>query len=489
MGKHMQSILILLLSITLLSPKYFAQSKYLMNLTNGEKTKTNEIEFDVFIKSTDSCFTLTSYQCSFSCSVGNLTSPSFSYIPGSSQLINFPRNGIGIRNTDGMPELTFASSAGSDKIDTSLIKIGRFRLKNSNSFSAGEFRILWNFSGVINTIITGSRFADITYPSMHTDLVFYPDTTSPELVKAECIGVNKVRLDFSEELDQTSALNINNYSIDNDITIHEASLSPEGKCVTLTTCDHAVNKIYTITASSLLDRSGNAISTESNCFQYSFNVLHKLSLKLFLQGPYKNGKMKTYLSQLNLIPRMQPYSNSPWNYNGSEYIDTVPGNVVDWVLIELRTAREDSSIKYRTTALLKNNGNLQDPCGNEYLTITNMPGGNYYVVVKHRNHIPVMSSIPVILSEDSVSAYDFSSSANQAYGNTEAELGENVFGIYSGDGNGNGIINDFDYKDIWKNENGTMGYKAGDFDLNGGVNIADKNLYWKINHGKVSQVP
>jgi len=284
-------------------------------------------------------------------------------------------------------------------------------------------------------------------------------------------------------------LNINYYSIDNDITIHEASLSPEGKCVTLTTCDHAVNKIYTITASSLLDRSGNAISTESNCFQYSFNVLYKLSLKLFLQGPYKNGKMKTYLSQLNLIPKMQPYSNSPWNYNGSEYIDTVPGNVVDWVLIELRTAREDSSIKYRTTALLKNNGNLQDPCGNEYLTITNMPGGNYYVVVKHRNHIPVMSSIPVILSEDSVSAYDFSSSANQAYGNTEAELGENVFGIYSGDGNGNGIINDFDYKDIWKNENGTMGYKAGDFDLNGGVNIADKNLYWKINHGKVSQVP
>ncbi|HSR16829.1 MAG TPA: hypothetical protein VLM39_01960, partial [Ignavibacteriaceae bacterium] len=124
------------------------------------------------------------------------------------------------------------------------------------------------------------------------------------------------------------------------------------------------------------------------------------------------------------------------------------------------------------------------------LTITDLQSGNYYVVVKHRNHTPLMSSQPVKLSPDSLTYYDFSSSLNKAYGDEpEVNLGENIFGSYSGDANGNGIINNNDYKDVWKIENGTMGYKAGDFDLNGGVNIYDKNLLWKINNGRASQVP
>jgi hypothetical protein len=101
-----------------------------------------------------------------------------------------------------------------------------------------------------------------------------------------------------------------------------------------------------------------------------------------------------------------------------------------------------------------------------------------------------MSSVPVKLLPDTLSYYDFSSSLNKAYGDTpEVNLGENIFGSYSGDANGNGTINNNDYKDVWKSENGTMGYKAGDFDLNGGVNIYDKNLLWKINNGRASQVP
>lgn len=489
MGEHMQRILLLLLFL-LLSRKYFGQAEYLMNLTNGEKTKSNEIEFDVYIKSTDSSFTLTSYQCSFSFNVGTLTSPSFSYVVGSSQLKNFPQNGIGIRSADGSPELTFASSAGSDIIGTSLIKVGRFCLKNSSPFSADEFRISWDFTGNINTIITGNRFADITYQSGHTNLIFYPDSTAPELIKAECIAINKVKLDFSEELDQASALDTNNYCIDGAIDINEISLSPTGCSVTLTTSEHAENKIYTLTVSNLRDRTGNLISSQANSYQYRFYMLHRLSLKLFLEGPFKNGKMETYLCKLRLIPKIQPYSDSPWNYNGSECIDTIPDDVVDWVLVELRASLPDSTTKYRSSALLKNSGNLSDLSGKEYLSITSLPSGNYYVVVKHRNHIPVMSSVPVLLSEDSISTYDFSSSATKVYGNSSTvKLGENVFGTYSGDGNGNGIINNTDYTEIWKPENGTMGYKAGDFDLNGGVNIVDKNLFWKNNNGKSTQVP
>jgi hypothetical protein len=486
----MQRILLLLLLSKLLSGIGFAQTNYLMSLSNGEKTKSDEIEFDVFIKSTDNSFTLTSYQCSFSFNAGNLSSPSFSYIQGSSELNNFPQNGIGIRNNDGISELTFASTAGNEKIDSSLLKIGRFRLKSGIPFSANEFQVIWNFSGIINTIITGSGFSNITSPDFHTNLVFYPDTACPKLIKAECIDINNVKLDFTEAIDETSAVNINNYFIDKGIIIEAASLSGEGASVTLKTSEHLLNTDYTLTASNLLDRAGNKISPSGNSIQYSIHAIHKLTLKFFLEGPYKNGRMETHLRRLNLLPKMQPYNKSPWNYSGNEYTDSLHDDAVDWVLIELRSGIQDSTTKYRKPAFLMNDGSLLDPGGNDYLTITSLQSGNYYVVVKHRNHIPVMSSVPVRLSPDSLSNYDFSSSLNKAYGDEpEVNLGENIFGSYSGDANGNGAINNNDYKDVWKIENGTMGYKAGDFDLNGGVNIYDKNLLWKINNGKASQVP
>ena len=486
----MQRILLLLLLSNLLSGFEFAQVNYLMSLCNGEKTKSDEIEFDVFIKGTDNSFTLTSYQCSFSYIAGNLSSPCFSYVEGSSELNNFPQNGIGIRNNDGISELTFASSAGNDNIDTTLHKVGHFRLKNGIPFSANEFQIAWNFSGIINTIITGIGFSNITSQDHHTNLIFYPDTTSPQLIKAECMDVKNVKLDFTEALDETSATNINNYFIDKGIIIESASLSQEGVTVNLKTSEHLLNINYNLTVSNLLDKAGNRINPLRDSVQYSIHAIHKLALKFFLEGPYKNGKMETNLRMLNLLPKMQPYNKSPWNYNGPEYTDSLPSDAVDWVLVELRSGIQDSTTKYRRTAFVRDDGSLLDPDGNAYLTITNLQSGNYYVVVKHRNHIPVMSSVPVNLITDSLTYYDFSSSLNKAYGDApEADLGENIFGIFSGDANGSGGINNDDYKDFWKPENGTMGYKAGDFDLNGGVNISDKNLYWKINNGKVTQVP
>lgn len=484
----MERILLAIFFMNLFSRVLFSQEDYLMTLTNGEQTKSDEIEFDVYIKSTDSSFNLTSYQCSFTCNSGNLTSPLFSYVPGSSQLINFPRNGIGIRKTDGVTEMTFASSAGNEKVDTAQVKVGRFRFKNSTRFPAEEFQISWNFSGIINTIITGAGFTDITHPSNHINMVFYPDTISPELRKAACVDINKVTLEFSEELEETSALPCN-FSIDNGITINDVSFSPDGRCVILTTSPHTLNKIYTVTVSGVSDRSGNSISSELNTVQYSYNILYRLSVKLFLEGPYKNGTMETHLSSLKLIPKTQPYSSTPWMYNGNEYADSISGNIVDWMLVELRRNPDDSAADYRTAALLRNDGILVDLFGNYYITFINLTDSSYYLVVRHRNHLPVISSVPVILGMDFINIYDFSSSDLTVHGNNSAiKLSKNIYGVPSGDADGNGVINTADYYDVWKQENGTIGYKAGDFDLNGGVNIADKNLYWKINNGKVLHV-
>ena len=100
-----------------------------------------------------------------------------------------------------------------------------------------------------------------------------------------------------------------------------------------------------------------------------------------------------------------------------------------------------------------------------------------------------MSKNPVLLS-DSSAQYDFTLSENRAYGNEPMKsLGNDKYGLYAADGNGNGTVNNSDYASVWKKENGSLGYEDGDFDMNGGVNIVDRNSKWNPNKGKGSQVP
>jgi hypothetical protein len=123
----------------------------------------NTYEFDVIIKSNSDAFTLTSYQASlvFNQQAVNGGQISFSYVEGTSELLNVPAIGVGLNLTDGVPKLTFASLPGEDVINSSYVRIGHFRLQNTNSF-IGDLNINLNFNGKITTIFTGSNFVDIT---------------------------------------------------------------------------------------------------------------------------------------------------------------------------------------------------------------------------------------------------------------------------------------------------------------------------------------
>lgn len=154
-----------------LSPSY-AQVDYLMTLSNWELTNQNTYEFDIFLKSRSTDFNLTSYQCAFSFNqnIVNSGSLSFSYISGSSQFTEIPPQiGIGVNNTDGTYELTFASMPGTELISSTDRKVGRFRLVNTASFTTGDPSFKWNFNGYVSTILTGNNFSNITVPANHVD--------------------------------------------------------------------------------------------------------------------------------------------------------------------------------------------------------------------------------------------------------------------------------------------------------------------------------
>lgn len=179
------------------------------------------------------------------------------------------------------------------------------------------------------------------------------------------------------------------------------------------------------------------------------------NVKVFLQGPYTvaTGLMSTALrngnsfGSTNLLPSAQPYSGAPWNYSGTENLDTAdhPSTAVDWVLVELRSTYNGSAVTGgRSAGFLLANGSIVDTNGVDNIKFWNVNPGYYYVVIKHRNHLPIMSRDSILLNVSS-NAYDFTTGQGQAYGTDTTTfankplsvLSTGVYGMRGGDAGGN----------------------------------------------------
>jgi hypothetical protein len=216
-----------------------------------------------------------------------------------------------------------------------------------------------------------------------------------------------------------------------------------------------------------------------------------VNAKAFLEGPYDSGDMNTTLGDNGFLPLNQPFTISPWNYNGAESVSSLPADVVDWVLIALRTSPDASDEIARRVAFIKNDGSIVDTSGAGPVGFDSLAAGGYYIVIYHRNHVAMMSCYPQLLSESS-SLYDFTTIQTQAYGhNPMVELEPGVYGMIAGDANADGMVNATDKDDVWRFENGTHWdyFKFGDFNLDGGIDVLDLNYYWRTNEGSATGVP
>ncbi|WP_247234031.1 GEVED domain-containing protein [Telluribacter sp. SYSU D00476] len=230
-----------------------------------------------------------------------------------------------------------------------------------------------------------------------------------------------------------------------------------------------------------------------------------LQIRVLLEGPLRRNtnQMVTSLNQRGLLPGQvpvnpaapptlagQPYSGSPWNYAGTESVDSYPADVVDWVLVSLRTSPSAKDLVHRMAALLHSDGHLSFPG-----TLPELYKGEaYYLVVEHRNHLGVLSHQAVPVQNGTI-FYDFSQ--QDAYtATTPRSAGQKkigtLFAMFSGDGN-KGLpnqnfdlnVNDFS---LWKLSNGIFDrYQQADYTLDAQVSVADKVL-WSQNNGKFSMI-
>ncbi|HRX98263.1 MAG TPA: hypothetical protein P5514_15040 [Bacteroidales bacterium] len=232
-------------------------------------------------------------------------------------------------------------------------------------------------------------------------------------------------------------------------------------------------------------------------------------LTVFLEGPYNTSTdmMSNDLNSNGYIPLSHPYNPAlpyyditnnadlNWYYTGAESVISIPADVVDWVVVELRDAGTAATATGATmiaqkACFLKTDGSIVDIDGTSlpqfFVSFTNKA----FVVVWHRNHLGILSSGSVPHS-GSLYTYDFSTSETKVFGgsNGHKELEPGVWGMITGDGNGNGLIQNTDETAVWKADLGSSGYKGGDFDMNGLTQNTDETAMWKPNLGGGGQVP
>ncbi|MEM1268831.1 MAG: CSLREA domain-containing protein [Bacteroidota bacterium] len=214
----------------------------------------------------------------------------------------------------------------------------------------------------------------------------------------------------------------------------------------------------------------------------------KLDVDILLSGAHTDVLMRTDLT--SQIPLAQPYNTAPWNYAGPESLTSVPSDMVDWVLLEVYKGGHDDpgglTLIRRRAVLLNDNGSMSAP---DNFNGFRVDPGLYYIGVKHRNHLPVVSELPVELEWNQTTTYNFRDAATPAFGlDAQEELSTTagtLFALWPGDANGNGAVNARDALNGWFVEFAIQPpYSYADYNLDGIVDIQDLLEEWVPSNGR-----
>ncbi len=207
-----------------------------------------------------------------------------------------------------------------------------------------------------------------------------------------------------------------------------------------------------------------------------------LQVKAFLEGPYQ-AETNTMITGSNFNQSLRQQTTSPY-WEDPVQIADMPANAVDWMLIRIYSVDWQRIVRNKSVILL-NTGELFDPvAGSTQIRIYGVPLGSYYVALYHRNHIGVVSSLPLSLISGSAGVWDFAQAADRYWGgNSGAKLlrftPTSVWGLCAGDIDADGALTTQDYV-MWYGQFFTAqnGYLASDLNMDGQVNALDCNLWW-----------
>ncbi len=222
-------------------------------------------------------------------------------------------------------------------------------------------------------------------------------------------------------------------------------------------------------------------------------------LGAWLEGPFVDsvGLMRDDLRKKGLIPLTEPFSAIGYKFvtGGGETIDTTvlqvtgPNAIVDWVAVELRNANDSSQIMASKAFLIQRDGDIVDVDGSSAPAFPFISPDNYYITLRHRNHLGIMTDSPIALAATPGVPVDFRDPNTGTFGFLPRKIVNGMAFLYAGDANFDGEIQVLDLTGFWFVQVGATGYLESDWDLDGNVQNDDFLDYWTPNSGRSSQVP
>jgi hypothetical protein len=229
----------------------------------------------------------------------------------------------------------------------------------------------------------------------------------------------------------------------------------------------------------------------------------KLNAKVFLSNvDHSTLLMSNALSSSPNFPLSDPYSSaqlsSAFTHINNTTIDTIGASalsgtganaIVDWIFVELRQGTSGATSVVATKAgILLASGIIIDTDIASPLTM-NAPNGNYFVTVRHRNHMGFRTTNLISLNNTTATTVDFTNGSTAIHGLLPLEsISSNLYKMHSGDANSDTSVDGSDASLI-EVQNGSFNnyWLNADFNLDGSIDGNDYIIY-ELNSGLYSEI-
>lgn len=129
----------------------------------------------------------------------------------------------------------------------------------------------------------------------------------------------------------------------------------------------------------------------------------RVKLRSMLEGPYVQsaGLMNSTLRDNGVLPLQEPYAALGYVHTGggggettTQTVLNITGTnaIVDWVIIELRSKTNASQVLASRSALMRRDGTITDVDGVSDVFFANRSSDQYYIALRHRNHLAIMTA-------------------------------------------------------------------------------------------------
>ncbi len=183
-----------------------------------------------------------------------------------------------------------------------------------------------------------------------------------------------------------------------------------------------------------------------------------LHARVFLQGAYDRGTgmMRDDLRAKDYIPSQEPFTDleiggvKPFTHVGSGGGESLQDGVlavegadaiVDWIYLEVRPADDETVVTQTRAALIQRDGDIVDVDGVSPVSFPTIEG-DYYLVIKHRNHLGVMTGAPISLTRDegNPTTIDLTDNSVATWGTAAQKDLEGTHVLWGGNTDGNRFV-------------------------------------------------